>query len=257
MSKRILSFVYGVFSYLVFFGTFLYAIGFIGNFWVPKTLDGPPSRPFWTSLAIDVVLLGIFAVQHSLMARTWFKQWWTQIIPKPIERSTYVLFSSLALILLFWLWEPLGGIVWSVESATGFFVVRALYAFGWVLLLFATFLINHFDLFGLRQVWLYLRGIPEETLPFMTPALYRVVRHPIYVGWILIFWMTPVMTTAHLLFSVATTAYILIAIRFEERDLARLYGKAYGEYRRSVPMLIPFTGRPRTSVMKEKPRGAV
>lgn len=150
MFKRILFFVYGVFSYLVFFGTFLYAIGFVGNFWVPTTLDGQPSGPFWTSFAIDVGLLALFAVQHSLMARNWFKEWWTRTVPKPLERSTYVLFSSLALILLFWQWRPLGGVVWSVENSAAVVALRSLYAFGWALLLFATFLINHFDLFGLR-----------------------------------------------------------------------------------------------------------
>lgn len=256
MFKRILFFAYGVFSYLVFFATFLYAICFIGNFWVPRTLDGAADGPFWTSFAIDVGLLGLFAVQHSLMARKWFKDWWTWIVPKPLERSTYVLFSSLALILLFWQWRPLGGVVWSVENPAGVFALRTIYAFGWALLLFATFLINHFDLFGLRQVWLYLRGLPETPLPFATPALYRVVRHPIYVGWLLIFWMTPLMTTAHLLFSIATTTYILIAIQFEERDLVREYGEAYEEYRRSVPMLVPFTGRRRSEsgIVSEEPR---
>jgi len=239
MLKRILFFGYGLFSYLLFLGTFLYAVGFIGNFGVPTTLDGPPSGPLLISFAIDAGLLTLFAVQHSVMARKWFKEWWTRIVPKPIERSTYVLFSSVALILLFALWQPLGGVIWSVEDPTGRFVLRALFAFGWGLVLISTFLINHFDLFGLRQVWRYLLGQPNDGLRFVTPGPYRVVRHPLYVGWLFAFWMTPVMTSAHLLFSIATTAYILIAIQLEERDLVREHGETYEEYRRSVPMLVP------------------
>ena len=243
MFKRIAFFAYGSLCYLIFLGTFLYAICFIGNFGVPNTLDGASSGPLGVALAIDVGLLLLFAVQHSAMARKGFKDWWTRIVPKPLERSTYVLFSSLALILLFWQWRPLGGMVWSVENPFGRLALRALFAFGWGLLLYSTFLINHFDLFGLRQVWLYLLGRPYTTLGFATPALYRLVRHPLYVGWLFAFWMTPTMTLAHLLFSVATTAYILMAIRFEERDLLREHGDVYEQYRRSVPMLIPFTRR--------------
>ena len=239
MLKRILFFAYGIFSYLIFFGTFLYAIGFIGNFGVPTTLDGPATGPFAISLAINAGLLTLFAVQHSVMARKWFKEWWTRIVPKPIERSTYVLFSSLALILLFTFWRPLGGVIWSVEDPIGRFVLRGLFAFGWALILYSTFLINHFDLFGLRQVWRNLLGQSQDGLRFTTPGPYRVVRHPLYVGWLFAFWMTPVMTFAHLLFSVATTAYILLAIRFEEKDLVHEFGDTYEEYRRTVPMLIP------------------
>jgi protein-S-isoprenylcysteine O-methyltransferase Ste14 len=253
MFKRILFFAYGVFSYLIFFGTFLYAIGFIGNFGVPRTLDGNSSGSFGLNLAIDAGLLTLFAVQHSVMARKWFKDWWTRIVPTTIERSTYVLFSSLALIILFWLWQPLGGVVWSVENPAGVFVLRALFAFGWLLVLVSTFLINHFDLFGLRQVWLHLRGKPYQALPFGTPALYRIVRHPLYVGWFFAFWMTPVMTFAHLLFAVATTAYILLAIQFEERDLVREHGENYEDYRREVPMLVPFTGKRSPDVINEEP----
>ncbi|HEV2836464.1 MAG TPA: isoprenylcysteine carboxylmethyltransferase family protein [Pyrinomonadaceae bacterium] len=239
MLKRILFFAYGTFSYLIFLGTFLYAIGFIGNFGVPTTLDGAARGRFAISFAIDAALLTLFAVQHSVMARKWFKDWWTRIVPKPIERSTYVLFSSIALILLFSLWRPLGGVVWSVEDPTGRLVLRALFAFGWGLVLFSTFLINHFDLFGLRQVWSYLLGQPYGTLRFATPGPYRLVRHPLYVGWLFAFWMTPLMTYAHLLFSIATTAYILLAIQFEERDLVREHGETYEAYRKSVPMLVP------------------
>ncbi|HJQ71113.1 MAG TPA: isoprenylcysteine carboxylmethyltransferase family protein [Blastocatellia bacterium] len=239
MLKRIILFAYGSLSYLIFLGTFLYAICFIGNFGVARTLDGEASGPLWASFAIDAGLLALFAVQHSVMARKWFKDWWTRIVPKSIERSTYVLFSSVALILLFWQWRPLGGVIWSVEDTVGQLALRGLFAFGWGLLLLSTFLINHFDLFGLRQVWLYLMGRPYSAPKFATPWLYRQVRHPLYVGWLFIFWMTPVMTLAHLLFSVATTAYILLAIRFEERDLISEHGEAYEAYRRAVPMLIP------------------
>ena len=241
MLKRIAFFIYGSVSYLIFLATFLYAIGFIGNFGVPRTLDGTRSGSFAVAVLIDVGLLTLFAVQHSVMARPAFKRWWTRIVPKPVERSTYVLFSSLALILMFWQWQPLGGVVWSIEDPFGSLVLRMLFAFGWALVLVSTFLINHFDLFGLRQVWLYLRNRPYTALHFGTPGPYRLVRHPLYVGWLFAFWSTPTMTLAHLLFSVATTAYILIAIQLEERDLVREHGESYESYRRSVPMLIPFT----------------
>ena len=241
MIKRLGFFAYGLVSYAVFFATFLYAIGFIGGFVVPTTLDGPPRASLATSLAINLGLLGLFALQHSLMARRWFKERWTRIVPPPLERSTYVLFSSLALILVFWQWRPLGGTVWSIEDPIARAVIYALFAFGWGLVLVSTFLINHFDLFGLRQVWLALRNRPYTGLHFGTPGPYRLVRHPLYVGWFFAFWMTPVMTYAHLLFAVATTAYILIAIQFEERDLIHEHGASYEEYRRRVPMLVPFT----------------
>jgi len=245
MFKRIAFFAYGSFSYLIFLATFLYAVGFIGNFGVPTTLDGPARGPLVVALMIDVALLTLFATQHSIMARKWFKDWWTRIVPKPLERSTYVLFSSLALILLFWQWQPLGGVVWSIEDPFGKIALRVLFAFGWALVLLSTFLINHFDLFGLRQVWRSLQGQPYSALRFGTPGPYRLVRHPLYVGWLFAFWSTPTMTLAHLLFSVATTAYILVAIQLEERDLIREHGDAYEAYRRSVPMLIPFTRRRR------------
>jgi methanethiol S-methyltransferase len=241
MSKRIGFFAYGVVCYAIFFATFLYAVGFIGGFGVPTTLDGPRRGPLTEGIAVNVALLGIFAVQHSVMARRWFKERWTRIVPKELERSTYVLLSSLALIVLFWQWRPLGGVVWSVEDPVGRAVLYSLFGFGFLLVLVATFLINHFDLFGLRQVWLVLRGRPYTTLHFGTPGPYRYVRHPLYVGWFFAFWATPVMTLAHLLFAVATTAYILIAIQFEERDLVHEHGAAYEAYRREVPMLIPFT----------------
>ena len=243
MLKRIAFFVYGSLSYVIFLGTFLYALAFVGNLGVPTALDGKPNGPLAVAFGIDVALLALFAVQHSVMARKWFKDWWTRVVPKPLERSTYVLFSSLALILLLWQWRPLGGVVWSVEDPVGRFVLRGLFVFGWGLVLVSTFLINHFDLFGMRQVWLYLRARPYTTLRFGTPGPYRLVRHPLYVGWLFAFWSTPTMTLAHLLFSIATTAYILIAIQLEERDLVREHGDAYDSYRQSVPMLIPFTRR--------------
>jgi methanethiol S-methyltransferase len=242
MVKRLVFFGYGVACYLVFFATFLYAIGFIGNFGVPTALDGPAVDPLAAALAINTGLLALFAVQHSVMARKWFKERWTRIVPKPIERSTYVLFSSLALILLFWQWRAMGGEVWSVENGAGVVVLRTLFAFGWGLVLVSTFLIDHFDLFGLRQVWLYLIGKPYVARDFVTPGPYRLVRHPLYVGWFFAFWMTPTMTFAHLLFSIATTAYILIAIQLEEHDMVREFGNTYEDYRRRVPMLVPFRG---------------
>jgi protein-S-isoprenylcysteine O-methyltransferase Ste14 len=238
--------VYGVVCYLAFFATFLYAIGFIGNFGVPKSIDSGPHRPFTYALAVNAALLGLFAVQHSLMARQWFKRAWTRVVPAPVERSTYVLFSSVALLVLFWKWEPMGRVVWDVESGAGQLLLYTLYATGWLIVLVSTFLINHFDLFGLRQVWLHLRGVPCTPLRFRTPGLYRIVRHPLYVGWLLVFWCAPLMTVAHLVFAIATTAYILIAIQFEERDLIQFHAE-YAEYRRRVPMLLPIGSKKRRS----------
>jgi protein-S-isoprenylcysteine O-methyltransferase Ste14 len=242
MLKRAAFLAYGVVCYLIFFGTFLYAIGFIGGFLVPRPLDGARAGSLALALAVDAALLGLFAVQHSLMARPWFKQRWTRLVPRELERSTYVLFSSLALILMFWQWRPLGGSVWSVDDPVGRAVLLSLFAFGWGLVLVCTFLINHFDLFGLRQVWLFATGRPYTPLSFVTPGPYRLVRHPLYVGWFFAFWATPTMTLSHLLFAVMTTAYILVAIQLEERDLLRFHGE-YADYRRRVPMLWPFRRR--------------
>jgi len=241
MSKRIGFFIYGVVSYAIFFVTFLYAVAFVGGFLVPATLDGPARGPLAQGIAIDALLLGVFAVQHSVMARRWFKERWTRIVPPAIERSTYVLFASLALILLFWQWRPLGGVVWTVHDPVARGVLRTVFASGFTLVLVATFLINHFDLFGLRQVWLYLRNTPYTKVKLGNPGLYRLIRHPLYAGFLMAFWAAPVMTYAHLLFAIATTAYILLAIQFEERDLVHEHGASYEEYRRNVPMLVPFT----------------
>ena len=238
--KRWLIFIYGVASYAIFFATFLYAIGFIGNLWVPKSIDSARETSLGVALLINAGLLGVFAIQHSVMARPAFKRWWTRIIPQEAERSTYTLLSSLALLALFAFWEPIGGIVWSVQSPVAKALIYGAYAFGWALVLVSTFLINHFDLFGLRQVWLQLRGRPYSALPFKMPVLYRYVRHPLYVGWFFTFWSTPTMTVAHLVFALATTAYILIAIQFEERDLMAEHPE-YAQYRKRVPMLVPFT----------------
>jgi protein-S-isoprenylcysteine O-methyltransferase Ste14 len=237
MARRLV-FAYGVLAYGVFFGTFLYAVGFVGNLLVPKSLDSAPTAPLATALLINLALLGVFAVQHSVMARPAFKRLLSRVVPAAAERSTYVLASSLALILLFWQWSPLGGVVWQIENPVGRAVMYTAFAFGWLLVLVTTFLINHFDLFGLRQVWFHLRGRQYQALRFVTPGPYRLVRHPLYVGWLFAFWATPTMTVTHLLFAIATTAYILIAIQLEERDLVTLHPE-YEQYRRRVPMLIP------------------
>jgi protein-S-isoprenylcysteine O-methyltransferase Ste14 len=238
---RILTLTYGALSYVIFLFTFLYAIGFIGNMVVPKSLDSPATDPWLTALTIDLGLLSLFAVQHSVMARPAFKRLLTTVIPAEAERSTYVLASSLALLLLFWQWRPLPGVVWEIQNGVGRAVLLAGFAFGWLLVLVTTFAINHFDLFGLRQTWMAFRGTPQTPLRFMTPVLYRIVRHPLYVGWFFAFWCTPIMTVTHLLFAVMTTAYILVAIQLEERDLLRAHPE-YAAYRRQVPMIVPRWG---------------
>lgn len=246
MMKRITVFLYGVTCYVVFFATFLYAIGWVGDLIVPKSIDSGVTGSLGMALLVNTGLLGLFAVQHSVMARPWFKRAWTRIVPEAAERSTYVLFTSLALIAMFMFWEPMGGVVWEVENTAGRAVMYTMYTGGWLLLLSATFMINHFDLFGLRQVYLYLRGEKYTYLQFRTPGLYNHVRHPIYLAWMIIFWSTPKMTAAHLVFAVATTVYMLMAIRWEENDLVTAFGAKYREYRKNVPMLLPL-GRTMTA----------
>lgn len=240
---RFAAFLYGLVCYVIFLMTFLYACGFVGNFVVPRSIDAVPITAWSTALLVDTALLSIFGIQHSVMARQGFKTWWTQIVPKPVERSTYVLFSSLCLIALFCFWQPIGGSIWNVTNSMGVAILYALFAFGWLLVLATTFLINHFDLFGLRQVWFYLRGQDYTQLKFVTPGPYNYVRHPLYVGWLFAFWSTPTMTVTHLVFAVITTVYILVGIQFEERDLIDIHGKTYVDYRRRVSMLVPFLHR--------------
>ncbi len=239
--KRYSILLVGLASYMLFFAVFLYLVGFIGGFLTPTKLDGPATTTLAEATVIDALLILAFGLQHSIMARQGFKHWLTRWVPQPAERSIYVLASNVALLLLFWHWRPLGYDVWHIENPNVVPLLWGLYAFGWLTVLTTTFLINHFDLFGLRQVWLYFRGRPYTQLSFVMPGPYRVVRHPLYVGWLMVFWATPWMTAAHLLFALGMTAYILVAIVFEERDLIRMH-HGYAEYRRRVPMLIPRVG---------------
>lgn len=239
--KRVLAMTYAIVCYLVFFVTFLYAVGFVEGFVVPTTLDGPATTPLGTALLVDSALLLVFALQHSVMARKGFKQWWTQIVPRPVERSTYVLFASAALLLLFWQWRPVGGVVWDLGGAAGVALI-ALSILGWTVVFISTWLVSHWDLFGLRQAWLYARGEPYTGLKFTTRGFYKYARHPIYLGFAIAFWATPRMTVGHLVFAIGTLAYMLTAIQLEERDLIGLYGEKYRAYRRRVSMLLPWPG---------------
>ncbi len=240
------AFAYGVLCYLVFLASFLYAIGFVGNRAVPRSIDSGTAGPVAQALLVDVALLGLFALQHSVMSRQGFKRWWTRFVPTPVERSTYVLLSSALLLLLFWKWQPIPGVVWQVEHPIGVAALELLFWSGWALVLYSTFAIDHFDLFGLRQVWFRLRGVEYAPVPFVQPRLYGIVRHPLMLGFLVAFWSAPTMTQGHLLFSAATTGYMALGILLEERDLVAAHGEAYRRYRRQVRMLLPIprSGRP-------------
>ena len=246
MFGRVLAFLYGLVCYLIFLIAFFYAMAFVGNIGlVPKTIDSGPAPPLTKALIINALLLSLFAIQHSVMARQWFKRAWKQIVPEPVERSTYVLFASVILLLLYWKWQPMKGIVWDVHNSNGRAILVGLFWIGWGLVLLSTYLIDHFGLFGMKQVYNYLVGKHDEPSPFRTPTLYKIVRHPLYLGFITAFWGTPRMTKGHLFFAVMTTAYILIAIQFEERDLIRFYGDSYRKYRTQVLMLFQLRLRKR------------
>ena len=247
-----LAFIYGSVVYLLFLGSFIYAIGFVGNLGVPVAIDSPAMRPAGEALLIDLALLALFAVQHSVMARKGFKAWWTRIVPPEVERSTFVLAASIVLFALCWFWQPIGGSVWSVTDTVAVTAIQAVFWLGWGVLLLATFLINHFELFGLRQVFAKFAG---DTLPepeFRTPLLYKHVRHPIYLGFVLSFWATPEMSLGHLLFAAGATGYILVGIWFEERDLIAHFGERYRAYRKQVPMLFPRLSRRRGEAPQAK-----
>lgn len=239
--SRVIGLIYGLLVYAAFLVVFLYAIGFVADVpWLPKTIDsGGAGTATAAALVINIVLLGLFAVQHSVMARRGFKRAWTSIVPNFAERSTYVLAATLVLALLFWQWRPMTGVVWSLESPLAAGVLWSVFALGWVTVLVSTFLIDHFELFGLRQAHAHWLGREFEPPSFKTPALYRAVRHPIYFGFLMAFWATPHMTAGHLLFAIATTGYILVGSWFEERDLAASFGEQYRAYRQRVPMLVP------------------
>jgi protein-S-isoprenylcysteine O-methyltransferase Ste14 len=240
---RILGFLYGVVAYVVFFATFLYAIGFVSGLGVPKTIDGGPATPLTMALIIDVVLMSVFALQHSIMARPQFKRVWTKIIPPAVERSTFVMLASLALVLMFWQWRPIPAVIWHVNSVAAANTLLGLEAVGWLIVLLSTFLINHFELFGLHQVANHLIGKPMPVPRFRTPLLYKLVRHPIYFGFIIAFWATPTMTAGHLLFAAVTTAYIFVGIALEENDLVAVFGDQYRNYRRQVSMIVPLPAK--------------
>ena len=240
--KKVISFIYGVVAYLVFLVAFLYAIGFVGNFFVPKSINSGTDSSFWSAFLINSLLLGLFAIQHSVMARPAFKNWIRGIISPAVERSTYVHLSSLILLLMYWQWQPLTTVVWSVENESFALIINGAYVFGWLVVFLSTFMINHFELFGLKQIFDNFKNKEPKSPEFRINYFYGIVRHPIMLGFIIAFWSTPAMTVGHLIFAVTTTCYIIIAVKYlEEKDLKKAIGKAYEEYQNKVPMLIPFT----------------
>jgi len=246
-----LAFLYGLIAYAIFFATFLYAVAFVGNMIVPKTIDSGVAIPSANAILIDVLLLALFAVQHSVMARPGFKRWWTHFVPAPVERSTYVLLSSLCLILLYWQWRPLTRIVWDVHNPAGRTLLLGLFWLGWLIVLASTFMIDHFDLFGLRQVYFYLRGREYVAVGFDSPLLYKYCRHPLMLGFLIAFWAASRMTMGHTMFAAATTAYILLAIQLEEHDLIVAHGERYKEYRGRTSMLLPMMQKSKSEVGSE------
>jgi protein-S-isoprenylcysteine O-methyltransferase Ste14 len=245
LMKRFLIVGYGVAAYLLFLAVFLYLVAFLGNFWVPRTVDHGLSAPIGQAVLVNIVLLALFAVQHSIMARPSFKAWWTRLVPASIERSTYVMLSNVVLVLLYWQWRTMPAVVWDVRLPAARLVLWTLFCLGWAIALAATFMVSHFDLFGLRQVFLAWRGKPYTHIGFHARMLYRLVRHPLMLGFVIVFWAVPTMTAGHLLFSVAMTGYILVATHLEEHDLVEALGEQYRDYRRRVPMLLPLGRRPR------------
>lgn len=236
---RSLYLIYGIANYFGFLGVSLYLLGFLLNVGTPRSIDGPVSHPWPAALLVDLLLVGMFGLQHSVMARPTFKSLWTRVVPKPIERSTYVMFTNFALILMFWQWRPFGPELWRIDSSAGRLAMYAIFVLGWLTVLASTYMIHHFDLFGLRQTWLAYRQQSYEPVRFSVPGFYRLVRHPLYVGWTIVFWASPIMTGSHLLFAAGMTTYMLVAIYFEERNLVDQHGEAYLAYRRRTPMLVP------------------
>ncbi len=239
MAKRLLVFIFGIVTYLIFLLTVLYGIGFVGNRFVPKSIDTGDYSPLGVALLINLLLLALFGIQHSVMARHTFKKWLMRWIPEPVERSIFVLCASLSLMVLFWQWHPIAEYIWSFPAGSLNLALNVLFWIGWAIVILSTFLINHFDLFGLRQVYLYLRGIDYTPVPFKQPAIYKYVRHPLMLGFLVAFWAAPQMSVGHLIFAASMTIYILIGVAFEERDLLKSYGQAYEGYRRQVSMLFP------------------